>query len=274
MPFPPVLTRMSGRVPAVEVYFSALPAGTASVTVWRIAAGREMRVRGAVKAATAGQLTRVDYEVPFGVPVAYRAECFNSSGVRLSYTDQATVTVNVAGLWVHNPLDPQGAVACDFRDRALEKIQAPNDGNLLRVPGQRAGVFLAGTQQGVTDVDLSIAVDSIADRDAVLEMLGRGAKNLPPILCFRFGAEINRGLPRPFYAVTPDYSMQDVDVLYGGSTTHFEGGGSEVEPPVPGLFVPLLTYGDLKRAYATYGALKADNLTYGAVNRRYDKAVS
>lgn len=268
----PVINVMSGRVPGVEVFFASFPSGTVSVTVWRLSGGLSMKVRGAADAATAGQLTRIDFEVPFGVEVTYRAECFNAVGQRIGYTGQASTLLDIPGMWVHNPLDPQGAVQCEFLDRATRSISAPNGGSLARIPGQRVGVFLAGTQQGITDVDLSIAVDSIEDRDRVLTMLGRTDKHLPPILCFRIGAEHRIALPRPFYAVTPDVALEDLDVIYGGDTSHFIARGDEAAPPAPGLFVPLLTLGDLKAAYATLGDLKADNLTLGDVNRRYDLA--
>jgi hypothetical protein len=48
--------------------------------VYRLAAGREYLVRGAVKAPVAGALSRIDFEVPFGVEVTYRAEMFDSAG--------------------------------------------------------------------------------------------------------------------------------------------------------------------------------------------------
>ena len=46
--------------------------------------------------------------------------------------------------------------------------------------------------------------------------------------------------------------------------------GDEVAPPVPGLFIPLLTNADLKAYYATNAAMKADNATNAALARRYD----
>lgn len=266
----PIVTRLDSVIPAVEVFFPDFPAGTSSVTVFRLT-DAEHQVRGAVNRIVAGELSVVDWEAPFGITVTYRAECFDGAGLSLGYTTSATYQLNESGLWVHNPLDPQGAVRCDFRSRALREISMPAEGDMLWT-GDRVGVFFAGTQQGRT-ADLSIAVDTVADREKFNVMLGRGAKSLPPILCFRFGADHRVSLPRPFYAATPAYVESDLNVIYGGGTTHFNGEGYETLPPAPGLFVPLLTYGDLNAAYATYGDLKADNLTYGDVNRRYDLAL-
>ena len=267
------ITIMSTAVPAVEVWEDGLLAGTVSVTLWRLSDGREDRVRGAIQRPVAGELTHIDYEVPLDTSVTYRAECFDTTGQQLGFTDGVETTVPGQGCWVHNPLDPLGGIRVDLLGRAAQDIQAPNLGEIYRIPGQRVGVFLAGAQAGLTGLDVSLATDSVADRDAMLEMLGRGSKDLPPILCFRPSGEYLVAIPKLLYAVVPNFSVQDVTVqLTGDGVTHFVGEGTEVAPPAPGLFVPLLTYSDVDAAYATYAALRADNLTYGSLNRRYDLA--
>lgn len=266
----PIVTRLDSVIPAVEVFFPDFPAGTTTVTVYRLTTG-ENQVRGAVNRTIAGELSVIDWEIPFGTTVTYRAECFDAAGLSLGYTASVSHLLDVSGLWVHNPLDPQGAVRAQFRSRAVREITAPNQGEMLWT-GDRVGIFFAGTQEGNT-VDLSIQVETLEDRDKFLTMLGRGAKQLPPILCFRFGQEWQLPLARPFYAATPDYVAAPIGIESGLTITQFDGPGYETMPPTPGLFVPLLTYGDLNRAYPTYGDLKADNLTYGDVNRRYDLAL-
>ncbi|WP_223690134.1 hypothetical protein [Leifsonia poae] len=94
--------------PRAEVLFTSFAAGTSSVDVYRLAADREYLVRGAVKAAVAGALSRIDFEIPFGVPVQYRAEMFDAAGLSLGFTDTATVTVDVRDTWVHNRLTRRG----------------------------------------------------------------------------------------------------------------------------------------------------------------------
>ena len=114
----PILTAYvdAAPCPRVEVFFPSLAAGTATVTVYRLAAGREHRVRGAVKAPTGGTLTRIDFEVPFGIPVTYRAEQFNAAGLSLGFTDSTSITVAVTDSWMHNPLNPAGSVRVFFGD--------------------------------------------------------------------------------------------------------------------------------------------------------------
>ncbi|WP_311478384.1 hypothetical protein [uncultured Gulosibacter sp.] len=256
--------------PAVEVFEAALPAGTTTVTLWRLADGRQYQVRGAIQKAVAGELTHIDHEVPLGTEAVYRVECFDAAGTRIALTDGASVLVDVNGLWVHNPLDPNGGVECFFRGNAVFPVHAPNTGETQWVPGLKAGIFMAGTQRGIIDIDLSLEVETVVNRDKVITMLGRGERDLPPILCFRFGSDHKIPLPRPFFAAVPNYGLNDIDVRYGGDITHFDGAGNEVLPPAPGLFIPLLTYAHVNAVYDTYLKAKQDNLTYGELNRRYD----
>lgn len=256
--------------PAVEVFEGRLPATAVSVTLWRLSGGAKEPVRGAIRKPAAGSLTHIDREVPLGAEATYRVESFGANGASLGFLDGASITLRREGLWVHNPLDPDGGVRCEFRGGAGFPLKAPNRGEVVEAPGMRAGIFLAGSQRGAVDIDLSIQTDTVEIRDKFLTMLGRGAKDLPPILCFRFGNDYQVPLPRPFYSAVPDYALEDVDVRFGGTLTHFNGTGDEVAPPAPGLFVPLLTYSHVNAVYKSYAGVRGDNLTYGAINRRYD----
>lgn len=263
--------RIGGRVPAVEVFFSILPAGTVRATLWRLAAGQTMPVRGAVNVATAGQLTRIDYEAPFGVVLAYRAECFDANGHMIGVTDTITHPgIDEPATWLSNPLDPQGAITCELRARTGRVLHQPMQGSVIDT-STRVGVIAGGHRAGLRDLELDVLVQGGDAADAVQRMLGRGAERLPPVLCLRLGAGNRRRLPRPFF-LYPEWAEVDVTHLWGGETIGFEGRVQQAEPPAPGLFVPLLTYGDLARAYETYADLNSDNVTYGHVNRRYDLA--
>ena len=159
--------------PRAEVLFSSFAAGTVAVDEYRLAAGREHLVRGAVKAPVAGALSRIDFEIPFGVPVQYRAEMFDSSGLSLGFTGTTTTTVAVPDTWVHNPLDPQGAVRASFHRSALHDIQRPTEGDTVRPDGRVVGVIIGGQRHGIQDAVLEVIVDSVADADKVQAMLGQ-----------------------------------------------------------------------------------------------------
>lgn len=270
--YAPTLSRASGSVPAVEVYFSQLPPETVTVTVWRFADGRRLRVRGAVQQRVASQLSVIDYEAPFGVPVAYRAECFDAAGNDIEWTDTATTSLDEPGMWIHNPLDPQGATRVEFTAAATREITYPNLGESLQMAGERAVLFMAGTQAGIRGVDLSIATDTVADRDRVMTMLGWRDKNLPPILCYRIGANHRVPLPRTFFAAVPEMVMRDVNVVWGGGVTHFVGEGDETLPPAEGIVTPTLTYGHVNASYSKYRDLNRHYGALGAINRDYQLA--
>nr|WP_278101167.1 hypothetical protein [Microbacterium proteolyticum] len=169
----PVLTGYVDADPAprVEVLFEEFAAGTETVTVYRSAFGRERQVRGAVNAATAGALTRIDFEAPFNTLLSYRAEMFDADGISLGFTDVGTLGDVIEGLppgevlapsdslvpgefvagtglivqstWLHNPLFPQGAVPVELYPTTGESISSPAAGVVSRPRGRRVGVMLA-----------------------------------------------------------------------------------------------------------------------------------
>lgn len=276
MAYAPTLTVSTDAnpMPRVEVLFSSFAAGTVKVTVYRLAQGREFKVRSAVNAATAGALSRIDFEIPFGVPVTYRAEMFDASGVSLGFTDTATVTMSIPDMWVHNPLNPAGGVKVMFRGSAARELSRPVEGDVFYPQGRRVGVVISGQRRGLQGVVLDIIVDSVADADKFAALVGDYSTTTIPVLCFRLGANDRVRLPRPLFAFVQDPREVDVTYALGGEKIAFEMVGDEVSPPAPALIVPLLTNADLNAYYATNAALKADNLTNLAVNRRYDLAGS
>lgn len=259
--------------PRAEVLFSSFAAGTTAVDVYRLAAGREYQVRGAVKASVAGALSRVDFEIPFGVPVQYRAEMFNSSGLSLGITDSGTTTVDVADTWVHNPLDPQGAVRVMFRSNALRDITRPIEGETVWPDGRVVGVIIAGQRRGIQDAVLDVIVDSVDDADRLQAMLGPYGSRTTPVLCFRIGANDRVRIPKPFFAGILSLNEQDQNYAIGtGEKIAFAMNGSEVAPPTPALVVPLLTRADLNAAFSTRAAFNAFFLTRLDANRAYQFA--
>jgi hypothetical protein len=272
MAYAPQLTAyasLSGSGPSVEVFFSSLPSGTASVTLYRSAGGRQYTVRGAVRASTAGQFTRRDGEVPFGVAVSYRAEAFNSSGVSLGFTSPASITVDELGTWVHNPLDPAGAVQVMFRESAARDLSRPTEGDVFYPQGRRVGVVVSGQRRGLSGVRLDVIVDDIESADRLQAMLGDYNSDTVPVLCFRIGAEDRVRLPRPLFAAVMDAREQDLTYVLGGSQIVTEMEGDEVAPPAPGLFISLLIRADVNAFYASRADVDAYNLTRLDVARNY-----
>lgn len=258
--------------PRAEVLVTGLEPNVASVTVYRLAAGREFTVRGAVSAPTAGALTRIDFEIPFGLDVTYRAEFFDSSGVSLGYVSSNPVRLDVAETWLHNPLNPQGATPVHVEFETAAVLSRPVPGVVSRPIGRRLGVVLASPRSGVVGMTFNVHATSLETADRVQAMIGGYGRDLPPVLCVRIAAGMPMRVPRPLFLGVLDIQEEDLTIKYGGEDTVHRMQGDEVAPPVSGLFVPLLTRADLNRYYATRAALNDDNLTRLAVNRRYDVA--
>ncbi|RUQ06682.1 hypothetical protein D8M34_06585 [Microbacterium sp. HSID17254] len=255
----------------MEVFFPSFVAGTATVTVYRLAGGREFQMRGGVRAVTGGTLTRIDHEIPFNVPVTYRAEQFNATGQSLGFTASTEVTVASADSWMHNPLDPQGAVRVSLGTDSAVSFSRPVPGVVSRPRGRRVGVVLSEPRQGVSGLTLDVRTSTTADADAVQAMFGDDGR--PPIVCVRLG-ELDRVMrvPQPLFLSALSVSEVDVGYRWGSGEISHPVEGDEVAPPVPGLFVPTLRAIDLNVSFATAAELNLAHLTAADVNRRYDLA--
>lgn len=269
----PVLTAFvdAAPCPRVEVFFPSFVAGTVSVTVYRLVGGFERQVRGAVGAATAGSLSRIDFEVPFDRVVSYRAEQFDAGGASLGFTPTSTVTVSCGDSWMHNPLDPDGAVRVVLTGESAGVVVRPSPGVVSRPLGRRVGVVLSEPRQGVAGLQLTVRTSSDADADRVQAMFGDAGR--PPVVCVRLGGADGRmRVPQPLFLSTLSVGEVDLNRRWGGSELEHSIEGDEVDPPIPGLFIPLLTRRDLNVSFATRAALNAGGLTRADINRRYDLA--
>lgn len=76
----------------------------------------------------------------------------------------------------------------------------------------------------------------------------------------------------PLFLGVLDIPEEDVSVRYGGEKTVQRIEGDEVDPPIPGLFVPLLTRADLNAFFTSRSALNSAGLTRSDINRLYSLA--
>ena len=266
IPFP-------GEPPRVEVLLTGLGPEVAFVTVTRTAGGLSLEVRGAVRARVTGALTKVDFDVPPNVDASYRAELFDGSGLPLGFTTATSVNVPSVKSWMHNPLNPQGAVAVSLVSTAAQSLSRPYSGQVVRAKGRRVGQLItSGRRSGLQGVVLDVRCETLEDADKVQALLGEDSV---PVICFRKGTEDEKvRVPTPLFVGVLDIPEEPFNLHSGGTMTTQRIQGDEADPPVPGLFVPLLTRADLNAFYATRAALNADNATRLAVNRRYDLAGS
>lgn len=260
------------EAPFVEVFIDDLVPEAATVTVYRLAAGREFQMRGAVRAATAGTFTRIDFEVPFNTPVTYRAELFDADGISLGFTDSAVITLNVVDTWMHNPLNPQGSVKVSLLDTAVRSLSRPVPGDVLYPRGRRVGVVLSEPRRGLKGAVFDVWCSSFEDADKVQALIGTQKGSSVPVICVRSGSRNPMRVAMPLFLGVLDIPEEGVDVGWGGTNTVHRIEGDEVDPPIPGLFVPLLRRMDLNAAFMTRSALNGAALTRGDINRLYEYA--
>ncbi|RKT33679.1 hypothetical protein DEU34_2283 [Microbacterium sp. AG1240] len=260
-----------------------------------------MQVRGMVRLPVSGAVSRIDFEVPFNAVVSYRAELFDGAGVSLGFTDPAVLGETFSGLapseellpgslypeeslagagvispftWMHNPLAPEGAVRVSMSDSAAAEISRPTPGAVVYPRGRRVGVMVSEPRRGLSGFVADVYCDSLEDADRVQAMLGDYNTTTVPVLCIRPGLDFNARITAPLFLGVSDIVEEGLTVRWGGSDLIQRISGDEVSPPVPGLFIPLLTYADLNAYYSTYAAFNSDNASYLAASRRYELAGS
>lgn len=298
----PILTPFTDAAPCprVEVFFEDFTPGTSHVTVYRLAGGREFQVRGAVMAPTGGTLTRIDFEAPFNVSVTYRAEQFDAAGISLGFTPSTTLGDVLEGLapedslapapdlppsvmtvgtglisddaWMHNPLNPQGSVRVTLLNSAVRSLSRRVPGEVSYPLGRRVGVMLSEPRRGLSGAVFDVFAETHSEADRVQEMIGSYAISAVPVICVRVGLKNPMRVSMPLFLGVNDIPEEDVSVRYGGEETVQRIEGDEVSPPIPGLFIPLLTRADLNAFFATRADLNAGGLRRVDLNRRYDLA--
>lgn len=291
----------AGRGPSVEVLVTGL-SGVAAITVTRTARNRPMQVRGMVRLPVSGAVSRIDFEVPFNAVVSYRAEMFDEGGVSLGFTEPAVLGETYTGIapaddlvplgslypeesmsgagvisqytWMHNPLAPEGAVRVKALDTSAAQLSRPVPSTVIYPRGRRVGVVVSEPRRGLAGFVFDIFCETTEDADKLQAMLGDYTSTTVPVLCLRPGLDFNARVTSPLFLGVEDMIEEDLNVRRGGSNVAQRITGDEVSPPVPGLFIPLLTYADLNAYYSTYAAFNNDNASYLAASRRYELAGS
>jgi hypothetical protein len=289
-----------GLMPRVEVVLENIAGTVATVTIRRTASNRTFIVRGAVRQPVTDALTVVDFEVPFNRQVQYVAELFDEVGVSLGYTSPATLgEVTGGGLlpgddflpgdetlpeaetvlgmgvisadtWMHNPLNPDGGVRVELAASSARSVSRPVPGSVVYPRGRRVGVMVAEPRRGVQALELDVWCEDLETADQIQAFLGDYSSTTVPVICVRLGLDDGRmRVPQPLFLGTNDIVDEDVNVRWGGTNTIQRIVGSEIAPPAPGVFVPLLTYADLAAIRTDYAEFNAAYPSYFAAERDY-----
>ena len=120
-PDAPTLAEKTDHGPGVEVFFPALDAAAASITVWRVADGQREEVQGAKRATAPGDFVITDWGVPFGVPSTYVGEIFDTAGASIIGAS-SVIQVDRDEVWISNPIDPEQAFPVDLELKSFSTI--------------------------------------------------------------------------------------------------------------------------------------------------------
>lgn len=257
--------------PRVKVIIDGLDAGVAYLTLYRLAEGRQERVRGAVLTPVSSGFQILDVEAPFQTSTQYRAELFDASLDTLGFTDTSgSVEIDVDTTWVHNPLDPWNAVEIDLSDSSGKALTRPVNGQRY-YPEQRVlATFITSRRLGLQGVDLYFSTDDAVVAAKFEAMLGDYNSASIPVLCVRTPPLID--IPRTFNAGILSPTKNPVNVHMGGTLRNWSMQADEAAPPFPGIVIPLLTRDDVDAAYASRDALDAAYATRLDIDRDFSLA--
>lgn len=238
--------------PRVAVVFTDLAATAQTITVYRSAEGRTMPVRGGVDLYAVGGAPVLDQEVPFGIPVAYFAEQFDSTGASLGNTPSVSVTIDTADAWVSQPLNPALALQVRVRVPSTATLGWESPGDTLWTQGGSVGRVINGQRSGLKSVSLLLRLLQPSDAATFDSMFGTYDTTYPAVLCIRTPPNVPLPPVLFFGCRTPKRLTSGANKL-----VQYQLDGDEVAPPAPGLVIPALSRDDIDTAYPTRAARAA-----------------
>lgn len=259
--------------PYVDVTASGFDPATVTVTVWRLALGRQFRVRGLVEVSASGAVTGLDFEAPLGVPFSYRVEEFDAAGDFRSWSEPVTVSMDgpLDYFWIHNPLDPATSIKLRVLYGDAATITRPVEAQVFRMLGRSVGVALFGQRHGVERVVLDTMTETTADASRFDALFG-GYDELGavPIVCIR--PPVAMRLPPTFYGLIVEPTHLDFNIHLKGQIARWQLVADEIAPPPAALVSSLLDYADFTGFYADYAAYTAAYVDYLEAQRDYSIA--
>ena len=252
--------------PRVEVLVSPMPAGAATITVWRNYAGRQDVVRGASNVTVSGDALVDDYEPPFGVPVYYTFQPYDNTGTPIGIpTASNTVTLDVADAWAQDPLDPSTSMpwplnqdgplrsALSMKFGSFTGYSLPATQSVVEVLGSAYPVGQSNVRQAAQSVPIILDARDSSQWDQIQALLQQAL-----VLCLRLPVRVpllDPILYLQFPTVTPAVDPNLQRVVWTLT-------GSQVRGPSLKVIVPVRTYATAEAQAATYADAAALWATY------------
>lgn len=255
-----------------------VPADATAISLHRVAAGRTMKVRGALSRTFNGGFAVLDYEAPFE-SAQYLADFLTPTGVVRVPLGSVILpwTGPEASVVVQQPLDPHLNAAVRNLSGSWLTLTRPADGDLVRPQGAAYPSLIAsGPRHAAVDVAIDFEVVDRSTAARVWATLGdESAPQLPAWLV----RAPNRGLlPPVFFCEVLGLAESDITVAeYAAgnapeSISRFKAQVSEIAPPAPGLVIAALSYDDLDVSFPDYDMRDAAFPSYNDMDSAWEYA--
>lgn len=237
----------SASLVAVDV-----PAGTETVTLWRLDADRDRKIQGAVNRPLGSTVSILDYAAPPNASCSYEIEFENAAGpIGRAAVGTTFLPWNAPSEYVliQNPLNPNLNALVKNMSGSWPSIQRSVPGVDIATEGEDLPIFVgAGPLSGIQD----LAVDFLAE---TRETAGKvwatlGTRQNPQIKVWLIRSPNPGVLPAVFYGRVS--APQEIDETVSEATatrvSRFRATLTETRQPAPALLAPSLRYSDLAAA--------------------------
>ena len=255
----------AGPEPGIDVTVTATGGGTmTAITLWRLVGSTVVKTR-LQPAPGASSRTITDYELPWGVPVSYKATVTSSGGTE-TFTSSA-VTVDSTIAWLIHPNIPSLSVPLDQQNPALMGVVSLSDVSLAstatvhQVIGANLPVVTWVGPRLAAVQTMTVATVSVDEENAL-----RTIVNDQTPLLFRFPASWGLNWDDGYYHVA-DVGIGRVIQYAGDPRRTFTLPLTRVAAPAglqaptwdyPALAAAFPDYPSMAAAYADYPSLTAD----------------
>lgn len=239
--------------PRVQVDVDDIPTGY-RLTLHRIFDGVATMVRDARDAFASGGFSVIDYEVPGGVAVSYRAELFDETGASQGFTDAAETELSwpMHIAYISDPLDPGNIVAAEMHTNFASVVSRPREVALMNV-GTRV-ISLLGVTGRIRGVPLWCNTYTKTEADTLARVIAATnvlVRTCPPVR-----------VPRAMYVAIPDPEENEQTVQLGFGQIRWELVGDEISSPDLNIVVPVVTWQTYIDAFPTWEDFNNAYLTW------------
>lgn len=144
--------------PHVDIVVTALPTGTATLSVWRSVDGVRNPVRDLTNVTIYGgdEWPATDWEAPFGREIVYDTVAWSASGATLGSAQSTAVTLAIASPWISDPLAPGNASQVRFTADSWTSLTRSRGGGSVPIAGSSLPVAVTDVRNAGAGIPIGI----------------------------------------------------------------------------------------------------------------------